>query len=344
MDVSAFDYTLPKELIAQRPCQRRDQSRMMVVERTSGQIIHSRFAAIGDYFSQGDILVLNTSRVIPARIWGQTQDGREVEFLFLKEAEKGVWKVLCRPAKKIMPGAKIHFAEDFSGEVIAAGPEGTRTIRLSSSDVVGRLKAFGYAPLPPYIQRKKNDEQLRELDRERYQTVFARKDGSIAAPTAGLHFTREILAALEQRGVQVCPISLDVGWATFQPVRVARVEEHRMLEETYEIPVETARALTEGKREGRCVTAVGTTCVRALESAWESGRFRAGRSATDLFIFPGYRVQAVDRLLTNFHLPKSTLLMLVSAFAGIDLIKRAYREAVEHRYRFYSYGDCMLIL
>ncbi len=217
-------------------------------------------------------------------------------------------------------------------------------LRFASADVLARLKEVGYAPLPPYIKRRKEDGERRKEDLERYQTVFARRDGAVAAPTAGLHFTPDTLAALRAREVEVMTVTLEVGPATFQPVRVETVENHRMLEERYTITPEAARCLTAAKKRGVPVTAVGTTVVRTLESAWKDGEVRPGTRATDLFIYPGYGFQVVDRLLTNFHLPRSTLLMLVCAFGGTDLIRRAYREAVRERYRFYSYGDCMLIL
>jgi S-adenosylmethionine:tRNA ribosyltransferase-isomerase len=342
MLVSDFDYLLPPELIAQRPLPRRDDSRMMVVFRREGRIAHDRFKNFPRYLRRGDLVVVNTARVIPVKAWGK-KDGREIEFLFLREKEKGIWEVLCRPARKIQVGTQVVFAPGFAGDVVGTEPRGKRFLRFSSTDVLGRLKEIGYAPLPPYIKRKKEEADLKELDRKRYQTVFARHDGAIAAPTAGLHFTPAILRDIKERGAVVCPVNLEVGQATFQPVEVDRLEEHRMLSERYTISPKTARTISAAKDDRRPVLAVGTTVVRALESACRDGRLLTGTRSTDLFIRPGFEFRVVDRMLTNFHLPRSTLLMLVAAFAGRELVLRAYEEAVQNSYRFYSYGDCMLI-
>jgi len=344
MFVFDFDYHLPPELIAQRPHAQRDQSRMMVLRRESSEITHSHFFAIPEFLETEDIMVLNSSKVIPAKIWGFKDDGGSIEFLFLQEKENGIWEVICRPAKRTRLGDKICFAEGFEGEVINIGSEGKRWLQFHSNDVIALLKKKGYAPLPPYIRRKKMDQASRYLDLKRYQTVFAQKDGSIAAPTAGLHFTPQLLKKIKDTGVTICELSLDVGLATFQPVRVEKIEDHRMLEETYSIPPKTGQLITRAKQKRKPILAVGTTTVRALESAFEGGRIRSGQFSTNLFIHPGYTFKVVDKLLTNFHLPRSTLLMLVSAFAGLDLIKKAYQEAIRHRYRFFSYGDCMLII
>jgi S-adenosylmethionine:tRNA ribosyltransferase-isomerase len=344
MLVSDFDYHLPSELIAQTPHAKRDQSRMMVLKRESGEIIHSHFFDIPEFLEKEDIMVLNSSKVIPAKIWGFKDDGRPIEFLFLQEKENGIWEVICRPAKRVRLGDKVLFAKGFEGEIIKIGSEGKRWLRFHSNDVIALLKRKGYAPLPPYIRRKKMDQALRPLDLKRYQTVFAQEDGSIAAPTAGLHFTPQLLKKIKDMGVAVCELSLDVGLATFQPVRVKKIEDHRMLEETYRIPPQTARIVTRAKQKGQPILSVGTTSVRALESAAKGGRIRSGQFSTNLFIHPGYTFKVVDKLLTNFHLPRSTLLMLVSAFAGHDLTKKAYQEAIRFRYRFFSYGDCMLII
>ncbi len=344
MLISEFDYHLPQELIAQVPLHKRDHSRMMICDRKSGEICHSHFFDIPKYFKKEDMLVLNSSKVIPAKIWGKKEDGKSIEFLFLEEKDKNEWEVLCRPAKRVKLGDEILFAKDSTGHVVGIGPEGKRGIRFQQGEVFSFLKRAGYAPLPPYIKRKKNDPVVRAEDLERYQTVFAKKEGSIAAPTAGLHFTEELLDKLKEKGVLICDLSLDVGLATFQPVRVHNVEDHRMLAEKFAISKETARDINNAIKANRPVTAVGTTSVRALESVHEQDRVKAGQHTTDLFIFPGYPFKVIDRLLTNFHLPKSTLLMLVSAFAGKDFILKAYQEAVRRKYRFYSYGDCMLIL
>lgn len=317
---------------------------MMVCDRETGEIRHARFVDFPEYCQKDSILVLNTSRVIPAKIWGKKDDGRIIEFLFLKETGEKTWEVLCRPAKHAKPGDRITFSPDAGGRILELKQEGKRVMQFRDGGVLSFLKKAGYAPLPPYIKRKKADPDYRPKDLERYQTVFAQKEGSIAAPTAGLHFTQELLDKLKDKGVSICELSLEVGLATFQPVRADRVEDHPMLAEMYEIPPDAAKSLTDGIKKGQPVTAVGTTSVRALESAYEGGIIRGGRFSTDLFIYPGYTFKAVNRLLTNFHLPRSTLLMLVSAFAGKDFILKAYAEAVRQKYRFYSYGDCMLIL
>ncbi|NIO49066.1 MAG: tRNA preQ1(34) S-adenosylmethionine ribosyltransferase-isomerase QueA [Candidatus Aminicenantes bacterium] len=338
-----FDYDLPHDLIAQTPLPKRDKSRMMILYRRTGKIIHSRFEEFPNYLNKGDVLVLNNTKVIPARALGKIEE-KEIEFLFLKESQEGLWEVLCRPAKKVRLGDVISFSHGFEGKIVKTEPEGKRMIRFSSGDVLSMLKKIGYAPLPPYIKRKKKNVELRAQDLERYQTVFARKEGAIAAPTAGLHFTPRILEKIIERQVQVAEISLNVGLATFQPVRAKRIENFHMLEETYSISQAISQTINEAKKERRPIIAVGTTSVRTLESAFKNGKIHPGRSSTGLFIYPGYEFKVVDRLLTNFHLPKSTLLMLVAAFAGLDFIKKAYQEAIRQEYRFYSYGDCMFIL
>lgn len=343
MLIQEFDYDLPPELIAQRPTERRGDSRMMVVRRREGTIEHARFEDFPRRMSANDVLVLNDTRVIPARAWGKRGEA-DIEFLFVRELEPGLWEALCRPARKVRDGERIVFAPGVDAVVAGEGAEGLRRLRFGGTDVLAVLREVGYAPLPPYIKRRRGREDMRARDLERYQTVFARKDGAIAAPTAGLHFTPRVLAEVRRRGVDVRKVTLEVGVATFQPVRAERVEDHHMLEERYQIAPAAARAINAAKAEGRPVAAVGTTVVRALESAAGDDGVRPGKGATTLFIRPGYEFKAVDRLLTNLHLPKSTLLMLVSAFAGTDLIRYAYREAVRERYRFFSYGDCMLIL
>ncbi len=343
MLLSDFDYYLPEELIAQKPLEKRDLSKMMILNRRTGEVIHSRFQELINFLNKGDVLVLNDSKVIPARVWGRKM-GREIEFLFLKGFENETWEVLCRPAKRVKCGDVISFSQGLEGMVIEVGPEGKRVLRFPSGNVLSELKKIGYAPLPPYIKRKKMQSNLKPLDLERYQTVFAETDGSIAAPTAGLHFTSSFLEQIRAKGVKISRITLDVGLATFQPVRVKRVEDHKMLEETYLISQASCLNICKAKKESRPIVAVGTTSVRTLESAFKDGKIHSGMHSTNLFIYPGFEFNVVDRLLTNFHLPKSTLLMLTSAFAGVDLIKRAYKEAVNHKYRFFSYGDCMLII
>ncbi|MFC2163925.1 tRNA preQ1(34) S-adenosylmethionine ribosyltransferase-isomerase QueA [Acidobacteriota bacterium] len=359
MLVSDFDYHLPQELIAQKPLPRRDSSRMMVLNRKTGDIIHSQFQHFPDHLHKGDVLVLNNSKVIPARVWGKKEDA-DIEFLFLSETQKGVWEVLCRPAKKVQVNDAIIFSKNLAGKVVGTGTEGKRSIVFETENVIPELKKIGYAPLPPYIKRTKLQTDTRDIDLERYQTVFAEKEGSIAAPTAGLHFTPEMLQTIMEKGIAVAEICLDVGLATFQPVRVNNVEEHEMLTEGFSVSPKVARAINSAKRESRPVVAVGTTTVRTLESAAQKIKptdtsententkknieVKSGPQTTDLFIYPGFDYKITDRLLTNFHLPQSTLLMLVSAFAGKDFIMKAYREAVSKKYRFFSYGDCMLIL
>lgn len=343
MLVSDFDYVLPKELIAQFPLNKRDRSRMMVLERGERNISHSQFRSFPDYLKKGDVLVLNNSRVIPAKVWGTKKDST-IEFLFLQELRKGTWEVLCRPAKKVKRGEVIHFSPSLRGEVLKEGSDGRRQVRFSQGDVLSELKAIGFAPLPPYIKRKKTQTDVRPMDLERYQTVFAQKYGSVAAPTAGLHFTPALLSTIKAKGVLVTEISLDVGLATFQPVRAKRVEAHRLLEERYTVTELAAKTINTAKEDKRPVIAVGTTSVRALESAFTNHGVQPGTKKTDLFIYPGYSFRVIDKLLTNFHLPKSTLLMLVSAFTGWDILKKAYTEAILQKYRFYSYGDCMFIL
>ena len=343
MWISEFDYELPARLIAQKPLPERQQSRMMVLHRETGEIIHSRFIEFPSYLRKDDVLVLNTTKVIPARVYGKIE-GKEIEFLFLKELGDGLWEVLCRPAKKVRLGDAVVFSDEFEVKIASIGPEGKRTIQFTSGDILPKLKKVGFAPLPPYIKRKPKNSELRAMDIKRYQTVFAEHDGAIAAPTAGLHFTPDILKEITATGAAIARITLDVGLATFQPVRVTKIENHQMLEEDYTVSPSASRIINSAKKESRPVTAVGTTAVRALESAFQEGKIQPGKGSTRLFIYPRYRFKAVDRLLTNFHLPKSTLLMMISAFAGLDFIKKAYKEAVRQEYRFYSYGDCMLII
>ncbi len=343
MLTSDFDYNLPQKLIAQEPLPQRAESRMMVLDRKKGQIIHSKFKELYSYLNKGDVLVLNNAKVIPAKVWGK-KERKELEFLFLRECREGQWEVLCRPARKVKPGDVISFSPGFEGKIIKVESEGKRVIQFSSKDILSQLKKMGFAPLPPYIKRKKNNLELKELDLERYQTVFAQKEGAIAAPTAGLHFTPKTLERIEAEEVTIAYISLDVGLATFQPVRVERVEEHQMFEEVYTVGPAASQTINNAKEKSRPVVAVGTTSVRALESAFKEGKIRPGKNSTRLFIYPGYTFNVVDRLLTNFHFPRSTLLMMVAAFAGLDFIKKAYEEAIREKYRFYSYGDCMLII
>jgi S-adenosylmethionine:tRNA ribosyltransferase-isomerase len=316
---------------------------MVILNHKKKEITHSWFKDFPAYLNEGDVLVLNNTRVIPARVWGK-KEGKEIEFLFLKPHQENIWEVLCQPARRLKLNDVILFSDRHEAKVVKAEPEGKRVIEFSFRDALSWLKKNGFAPLPPYIKRKKKDASLKAFDLKRYQTVFAEKEGAIAAPTAGLHFTPQTLDNIKEKGVKIVFITLDVGQATFQPVRAEQIEEHRMLEETYFIGQEAARIIEEAKAKAKPVIAVGTTSVRALESAFMSGKIIPGRNQTSLFIYPGYEFKVVDRLLTNFHLPRSSLLMLVAAFAGLDFIKKAYQEAVDQKYRFFSYGDCMLIV
>ncbi len=343
MELKDFDFKLPKELIAQKPLPQREQSRMMVLHREKNKITHTKFTDFPKYLQKNNLLVLNNTKVIPARTWGK-KGGKEIEFLFLKETEQRTWEVLCRPAKKLQLGDKIVFSSSLEGEVIGKGPEGRRVLRFVSDNVLEELKKIGYAPLPPYIKRGKSETGLKAADLERYQTVYAQEQGSIAAPTAGLHFTDETLNKIKKRKIPFTYITLDVGLATFQPVRENNIKNHRMLTEDYFISEESARMITKAKQESNPVVSVGTTTVRALESAAGEGMIKPGPGTTNLFIYPGYRFKIVDRLLTNFHLPCSTLLMLTASFAGYDLLMKAYEEAVREKFRFFSYGDCMYII
>jgi len=342
MRVEEFDYNLPSSLIAQYPSPQRGDSRLMVLDRYLGTIEHREFGDLSDYFHPGDLLVLNNTRVLLARLIGKKETGGKCEVLLVpvwngKEEE---WEVLIRGAAKIKGRTRIHFGSDTDGHV-EVEKNGKRKVVFSDQvDVINILKRIGHVPLPPYIKRR--DETL---DRDRYQTVFAEKDGSIAAPTAGLHFTHSLMQSLKERGVNLTSITLHIGTGTFTPVKVKEIEDHVMGAEWMEIPERTAEEIEHTKRKGGRVIAVGTTATRALESFSDgNGGVRSGKGMTSLFIYPPYRFRVIDGLVTNFHLPKSTLIMLVSAFAGKDLIQKAYGEAVDKKYRFYSYGDAMLIL
>lgn len=340
-----FDFTLPEELIAQEPTAQRDASRLMCLKRSSGEIEARQFTDILGYFRPGDVLVLNDTKVIPARLLGKKQTGGQVEvFLVRKHAEgQGYedWLCLTKSSRSLKNGTLVNFASDFQAEILEVADEPYRLVRFySTEDFMDKVDQLGHLPLPPYIKREDNQD-----DRSRYQTVFAREKGAVAAPTAGLHFTEKLMRELAALGVEVVSLTLHVGLGTFLPVRVDDIRQHRMHAETYSIPTSTAMAVNLARKEGRRIFALGTTSARALETAATAdGVLKAGRGASEIFIYPGYRFKIVDALVTNFHLPKSTLLMLVSAFAGRDFILSAYRRAVEERFRFFSYGDCMLIV
>ena len=362
MLLSDFDFLLPPEHIARRPLATRDASRMLVLHRDSGQYQDRAFADFAALLRGDELLVVNNAQVIPARLVGRRIEtpaqvskglspsaGAEIEVLLTRQIDAVTWEALVRPGRKMHVGQRVQFSDgDLQAEVIGHGDHGQRTLRFSSSaqgDITTQLHAVGHIPLPPYIDRA--DEPA---DRERYQTIFASRPGAIAAPTAGLHFTPEVVQKIRARGVEICELTLHVGLGTFQPIRTETLEGHAMHAESYEIPAETAERVTRAKREGRPVLAIGTTAVRALEDAAQraaqtqfDGVLVAGAGEARLFITPGFPFRVVDALLSNFHLPRSTLLALVCAFAGRAPVLAAYRHAVEAGYRFYSYGDCMLI-
>ncbi len=344
MKVSEFDYYLPPELIAQYPAPRREDARLLILNRSSGEIVHTVFSTVQDYLEAGDVLVLNKTKVFPARLYGKRADtGGRIEVVLLEEKEPGVWEALVRPGRRARQGLVILFGK---GELLAEIGErtesGGRILKFFAGDGANfwdLIFKLGQVPLPPYIKREAG-----ELDKERYQTVYAETLGSVAAPTAGLHFTNELLLKIKQKGIRIAFVLLHVGLGTFRPVRVEEVEKHTMHAEFWKLEDETTRLINETRRRGGRIIAVGTTSVRVLESAsTDEGLVRSGEGWTRLFIYPGYRFRAVDGLITNFHLPRSTLLMLVCAFGGKDLVLHAYKEAVERRYRFFSYGDAMFI-
>ncbi len=344
MRLTEFDYYLPEELIAQQPSERRDGARMMVLDRGNGQRVSTEFRKIVQYFKPGDVLVCNDTRVIPARLLGKKTTGAKVEIFLVRPvagAQYEDWLCLTKSSKSLKPGTVVEISADLTAEVMEEADVAHRQVRFrGSGDFMQLVEQVGHLPLPPYIKRP--DERS---DRQRYQTVFARERGAVAAPTAGLHFTEEILGQLEAAGVIIAPLTLHVGLGTFLPVRVDDIREHKMHSEIYQIPEDTAAAVNRARQLGHRVFALGTTSARALETAAsDDGILNPGRGDSDIFIYPGYQFKVTDALITNFHLPKSTLLMLVSAFAGKECILSAYHQAVEERFRFFSYGDCMLIL
>lgn len=340
MNTSDFYYDLPKKLIAQTPVEPRDSSRLLVLGRNSGNIEHKHFYDIIDYLDEGDCLIANDSRVIPARIFGTKDTGANVEFLLLKQVSGNKWETLCKPGKKAKAGAKFTFGGGImEAEVVEVKDDGNRIVNFKCEEnFFAALDKIGQMPLPPYITEKLKDK-------ERYQTVYSNELGSAAAPTAGLHFTEELMDKIKNKGVNISYVTLHVGLGTFRPVKVEDVTKHKMHSEHYEIPEETANLIRETKKNGKRVIAVGTTSCRTLESvASQFGEIKACDGWTDIFIYPGYDFKVLDGLITNFHLPESTLIMLVSAFAGYDNIMNAYKTAVDERYRFFSFGDAMAIL
>ena len=340
-----FDYELPEELIAQIPEQKRENSKMMVLDKNAKTIEHKHFYDITDYFDENDVLVLNNTKVIPARLYGKKETGANIEVFLLKIIGGKTWQVLLNPSKRVKEEMIIKISDELSAKVLTREDNGKWLVEMIyDGNFYDILHKIGNIPLPPYIERNMTDEQLKSLDYERYQTVFAQKEGSVAAPTAGLHFTEEILEKLKAKGVTICYVTLNVGMGTFKPVKVDNILEHQMESEEFEISKETARIIMDAKISGKRITAVGTTTVRTLETCMQKyDEILEVIDDSTLFIYPGFKFRVIDRLITNFHLPKSTLIMLVSAFAGKDFVFKAYEEAINNKYRFYSYGDCMLI-
>jgi S-adenosylmethionine:tRNA ribosyltransferase-isomerase len=339
---SHYDFDLPADRIAQHPTERRGDSRLMVVNRSTGEISHKQFSDLEQLIPAGDAIVLNTTRVFHARLLGLRDNQAPAEVLLLRPLGDDLWEAMVHPGGKLKPGRVVRFAEDFEAEIVSTTERRTRVVRLKSSSlpVDQAIEKYGHVPLPPYIERA--DEAS---DEERYQTVYARESGSVAAPTAGLHFTPELLDRLTAKGVKRADVVLHVGAGTFKPVDVEHPADHVMHEESYALPMRTAEILNTTRASGGKIWAVGTTSVRTLESAIDDdGTFREKSADTRIFIRPPYEFRAVDRLITNFHLPRSTLIMLVAAFAGYELTMQAYQEAVGERYRLYSYGDAMAIV
>ena len=340
MKVTDFNYDLPEELIAQFPIEKRDESRLMVLDRKKQTIEHKVFKDIIDYLNPGDCLVINNTKVIPARLYGVKEEtGARVEFLLLKQLEKDVWEVMVKPGKKLMPGARVTFGDGLlKAEVIEMMDGGNRKVKFEYEGIFNEvLDTIGLMPLPPYIH-----EELKQKDR--YQTVYAKYEGSAAAPTAGLHFTKELLAEIKQKGIEIANVTLHVGIGTFRPVKVETIEEHEMHSEHFYIRQEDVQKINRTKEKGGRIIAVGTTSWRVLESiADKNGKVAEVERDTNIFIYPGYQFKCIDGLITNFHLPESTLIMLVSALAGKEYIMDAYKEAVKERYKFFSFGDAMFI-
>ena len=340
MKVSEFNYNLPEELIAQHPYDKRDEARLMILDRENQKYEHKIFRDIIDYLKPGDCLVINNTKVIPARLYGKKDTGANVEFLLLKRIEGDVWEAMVRPGSKIKPGTKVSFGEGLlKAEVLDVLEGGNRKVKFEYKGIFNEiLDQIGLMPLPPYIKEKLEDK-------DKYQTVYAKYDGSAAAPTAGLHFTEELLEKIKQKGVEVANVTLHVGIGTFRPVKVENIEEHQMHSEHYYIKKEDVEKINRAKQTGNRVIAVGTTSCRVLESvADENGMLKEVEGHTSIFIYPGYKFKCIDCLITNFHLPESTLIMLVSSLAGKDFVMNAYEEAVKEKYKFFSFGDAMIIL
>jgi S-adenosylmethionine:tRNA ribosyltransferase-isomerase len=347
-----YDYEIPQELIAQKPAERRDASRLFVVNKSSGNFCHRKFSDIVEYFSEGDCLVINDTKVVPSRLFGKKISGGKVELLFLDPFQtEGDYRVLMKPS--IDAGKKVYFEDGYECEIKSKTPSGEVIVSFNKGDIMPMLEKYGIMPLPPYINRKNGlAQELADFDKQHYQTVYAQNDGAIAAPTAGLHFTREVFKALKNKGVNIAKLTLHVGWGTFKPIVSDKLPEHKMMPEKFFIDGQNAQIINSALLGNKKVAAVGTTSARALESAAicakedKDGKvlLKEYGGSTDIFIYPGYEFKIVSTLITNLHLPKSTPLMMASAFAGRELMLKAYKEAVKEKYRFFSYGDSMLIL
>lgn len=346
MKISEYDYDLPEGLIAQMPADKRDNSRMLVLDVENQTIEHKHFFDIVDYIDENSILVLNNTKVLPARLYGTKETGAKIEVFLLEPKKDNFWSALIKPSKRIKPETIITISEELSVKPVKRlEDDGEWLVELIyQGELFDILHRVGKIPLPPYIERKLSTDELENFDKERYQTVYAKDEGSVAAPTAGLHFTKEILQKLKDKGVEIVYVTLNVGLGTFRPVKCERVEDHKMHSETFEITQDTADKINKAKAQGKKLIAVGTTTVRTLETAYQKyGCIKSCHDHSELFIYPPYEFKVVDNLITNFHLPKSTLLMLVSALAGKEFIFKAYKEAILNKYRFFSYGDCMYI-
>lgn len=344
MLLEEFNYNLPEELIAQVPAQKREMSKMLVLNRQNKSMEHRHFCDITDYLDENDLLVLNNTKVIPARLYAHKETGALIEIFLVREIEKNKWIALIKPSKRVKEGLILKISDELSIEILKKDDDKWVIELLYEGNIFEILERVGHIPLPPYIERKMSDEEYKNLDFERYQTVYAQKEGAVATPTAGLHFTEEILKKLEEKGTKHCFITLNVGLGTFKPVKCQDISEHKMDSELFEITPKTAEIINEALQNKKRIVAVGTTSVRTLETVMQKyGKIIPVKDTSELFIYPGYKFKIIDSLITNFHLPKSTLLMLVSAFAGKDYVFQAYSEAISKKYRFYSYGDCMLI-
>lgn len=346
MNISEFDYELPENLIAQMPADKRENSKMLVLDKTTQTIEHKHFFDITDYIDKNCVLVLNNTKVIPARLYGTKDTGAKIEVFLLEAKEGKFWSCLIKPSKRVKPDTIITISDELKIRAVKRLEDaGEWLVELYyEGDLFEILNKVGNIPLPPYIERKLQTEELKQFDINRYQTVYAKDEGSVAAPTAGLHFTQEILKKLKNKGVEITYVTLNVGLGTFRPVKCENILDHKMHSETFQITQEAADIINNAKVQGKKIIAVGTTTVRTLETAYKKyGCIKACQDHSELFIYPPYEFKVIDNLITNFHLPKSTLLMLVSALAGKDFIFNAYQEAIKNEYRFFSYGDCMLI-